>query len=88
MVGVNGTGKTTTIGKMAQMLKFMGKNVMVAAGDTFRAAAIEQLEVWADRAGVPIIKGSIGGDAASVAYSAMEEAKKDVYGQIPDYYLR
>jgi fused signal recognition particle receptor len=77
MVGVNGTGKTTTIGKMAQQLKALGKNVMVAAGDTFRAAAIDQLEVWAARAGVPIIKGAPGSDAASVAFEAMSAAQRN-----------
>jgi len=76
MVGVNGTGKTTTIGKMAQQLKTLGKSVMVAAADTFRAAAIDQLEAWAVRAGVPIIKGAAGGDAASVAFEAIDSANQ------------
>ena len=76
MVGVNGTGKTTTIGKMARQLKTLGKNVMVAAADTFRAAAIDQLNVWAERAGADIVKGAPGSDAASVAYEAIESARK------------
>ncbi|HXV74377.1 MAG TPA: signal recognition particle-docking protein FtsY [Sphingomonadales bacterium] len=75
MVGVNGTGKTTTIGKMAHQLKALGKSVMVAAADTFRAAAVDQLDVWAARAKVPIVKGAPGGDAASVAFAALDAAR-------------
>ena len=75
VVGVNGVGKTTTIGKLAYALKQEGKRVMVAAGDTFRAAAIEQLSVWADRAGVDIIKQTTGSDAAAVIFDAIEAAK-------------
>ena len=74
-VGVNGTGKTTTIGKLASRFQAKGKSVMVAAGDTFRAAAIEQLSIWADRAGVPIVKGEQGADAAGLAFDALEQAK-------------
>lgn len=74
MVGVNGTGKTTTIGKLAQQLKNQGKSVILAAGDTFRAAAIEQLEIWGERVGVPVISTEIGGDAAGLAYDAVDEA--------------
>ncbi len=75
VVGVNGVGKTTTIGKMAYKYKQAGKKVMVGAADTFRAAAIEQLEVWADRAGVPIIKQQHGSDPAAVAFDTIEAAE-------------
>ena len=75
VVGVNGVGKTTTIGKMAYKYKQAGKSVLMGAGDTFRAAAIEQLEIWADRAGVPIIKQKHGADPAAVAYDTIEAAK-------------
>lgn len=75
--GVNGTGKTTTIGKLARQYSEEGKKVMVAACDTFRAAAIEQLDVWAGRAGCPIIRGAENADPASVAYEAMERAKAE-----------
>jgi fused signal recognition particle receptor len=74
-VGVNGVGKTTTIGKMAHMLKSEGKNVILAAGDTFRAGAIEQLEVWGERVGVPVIKQGAGSDPAAVMYDAVQSAK-------------
>ncbi len=76
-VGVNGTGKTTTIGKLAQRFLKEKRKVMLAAGDTFRAAAIEQLTVWGDRAGVPVVSGEQGADAAGLAYEAMERAKAD-----------
>lgn len=75
VIGVNGAGKTTTIGKLAYQLKNDGKKVLVAAADTFRAAAIEQLEVWTDRAGVDIIKHSEGSDPAAVVYDAISAAK-------------
>lgn len=75
VVGVNGSGKTTTIGKLASQLRGAGKSVMIAAGDTFRAAAIEQLQVWGDRAGVPVIAKSVGSDAAGVAFDALEQAR-------------
>lgn len=75
VVGVNGSGKTTTIGKLASQLKAAGKNVMIAAGDTFRAAAIEQLQVWGERAGVPVIAKQVGSDAAGVAFDALEQAR-------------
>lgn len=75
--GVNGAGKTTTIGKIASNMKAEGKSVMIAACDTFRAAAVEQLEVWTDRANCEIIKGSEGADPASVAYEAHEKAKNN-----------
>lgn len=77
MCGVNGTGKTTTIGKLASNYKNEGKHVVVAACDTFRAAAVEQLEVWSQRSGCPIIKGKEGSDPASVAYEAFETAIKE-----------
>ncbi|MGF2615621.1 signal recognition particle-docking protein FtsY [Rossellomorea vietnamensis] len=74
-VGVNGVGKTTTIGKMAHMFKEQGKSVLLAAGDTFRAGAIDQLEVWGQRAEVPVIKHSEGSDPAAVIYDAVQSAK-------------
>ena len=77
VVGVNGAGKTTTIGKLANKFKQQGKKVMIGAADTFRAAAIEQLEVWANRVGVPIIKQRMGSDPASVAYDTLESASKN-----------
>ena len=74
LVGVNGSGKTTTAGKLAQQWQSEGKTVMLAAGDTFRAAAIEQLQIWGERTGTEVIAGSQGGDAAALAYTAMEKA--------------
>ncbi len=74
-VGVNGVGKTTTIGKMAHHFKEQGKSVVLAAGDTFRAGAIEQLEAWGDRVGVPVVKQSEGSDPAAVMYDAVQAAK-------------
>jgi len=75
VVGVNGVGKTTTIGKMAHKYRRAGKKVLMGAGDTFRAAAIEQLEIWADRADVPLIKQKHGADPAAVAYDTIEAAE-------------
>ena len=75
MVGVNGNGKTTTIGKLAAQFKAQGMSVMLAAADTFRAAAVEQLLVWGNRVGVPIVTGAPESDPASVAYKAVEEAR-------------
>ncbi|CAM4498345.1 signal recognition particle-docking protein FtsY [Paenibacillus xylanexedens] len=75
-VGVNGVGKTTTIGKLAHRFKQQGKKVIVAAGDTFRAGAIEQLEVWGQRAGVDVIKQQSGSDPAAVMYDAVQAAKQ------------
>ena len=75
VIGVNGVGKTTTIGKLAARLKAEGKNVVLGAADTFRAAAIEQLEVWAQRAGVHIVKGVEGSDPASVVFDTIASAK-------------
>ena len=74
VVGVNGAGKTTTIGKLAYQLKKQGLSVVLGAADTFRAAAIDQLQVWADRVGVPIIKQSMGSDPASVAFDTLQSA--------------
>lgn len=74
-VGVNGVGKTTTIGKLANKFKSEGKNVLLAAGDTFRAGAIEQLEVWGERVGVDVIKQGAGSDPAAVMYDAVQSAK-------------
>src|SRR5918999_3388870 len=81
VVGVNGTGKTTTIGKLAQKLREHGRSVLVGAADTFRAAAEEQLEIWAERAGADFVGGKRGADPAAVAYDAVEAARargKDV----------
>jgi len=75
VVGVNGVGKTTTIGKLANRLKKDGKRVLMAAGDTFRAAAIDQLEVWGERSGIEVIKHREGADPAAVAYDAVQAAK-------------
>lgn len=75
VIGVNGVGKTTTIGKLASQLKAEGKNVVLGAADTFRAAAIDQLEIWAERAGAPMIKSVEGTDPASVVYDALASAK-------------
>ena len=75
IVGVNGAGKTTSIGKIAHLYKEQGKSVVLAAADTFRAAAAEQLTIWADRAGVPIIKYGEGHDPAAVVYDAIDSAK-------------
>lgn len=74
VVGVNGVGKTTTIGKLAARLNASGKNVVLGAADTFRAAAVEQLQIWADRAGVSIVKQEMGSDSASVAYDTVSSA--------------
>jgi fused signal recognition particle receptor len=76
VIGVNGAGKTTSIGKISAHLKSEGKSVLLAAADTFRAAAIDQLDVWAQRAGVPIIKQNEGADPASVVYDAIAASKK------------
>jgi fused signal recognition particle receptor len=75
MVGVNGVGKTTTIGKLAKKYQQQGKSVMLAAGDTFRAAAVEQLQVWGERNNIPVIAQQTGSDSASVLYDAMDAAK-------------
>ncbi|MFT6269030.1 MAG: fused signal recognition particle receptor [Alphaproteobacteria bacterium] len=75
MVGVNGVGKTTTIGKLAKQFQAQGKSVMLAAGDTFRAAAVEQLQVWGERNNIPVVAQQTGADSASVIYDAIESAK-------------
>ncbi|WP_439124679.1 signal recognition particle-docking protein FtsY [Marivita sp.] len=77
VVGVNGSGKTTTIGKLASQFRAAGKKVVIAAGDTFRAAAVEQLQVWGDRAGVPVLTAPEGSDPASLAFDAMTKAQAD-----------
>jgi fused signal recognition particle receptor len=77
VIGVNGTGKTTTIGKLASALKNSGEKVMIAAGDTFRAAAVEQLQIWGERAGVPVVTQDNGSDAASLAFEAIQKAKDE-----------
>ena len=75
VVGVNGVGKTTTIGKLAHQFKNNGKNVVLGAADTFRAAAVEQLTIWSERVGVPIVKQQMGSDPASVAFDTLQSAK-------------
>ena len=82
-VGVNGVGKTTTIGKIAWRLKQEGNKVLLAAGDTFRAGAIQQLEVWGERVGVPVVSGREGGDPSSVVFDAIKKAKEENF----DYLL-
>uniref|UniRef100_UPI002FD9076D signal recognition particle-docking protein FtsY n=1 Tax=Yoonia sp. TaxID=2212373 RepID=UPI002FD9076D len=77
VVGVNGSGKTTTIGKLASQFKAAGKSVVIAAGDTFRAAAVEQLQVWGQRAGVPVLTAPEGSDPASLAFDAMTQAQAE-----------
>ncbi|MEL6888182.1 MAG: signal recognition particle-docking protein FtsY [Pseudomonadota bacterium] len=77
VVGVNGSGKTTTIGKLASQFRAAGKKVVIAAGDTFRAAAVEQLQVWGERAGVPVLTAPEGSDPASLAFDALTQAQND-----------
>jgi len=77
VVGVNGSGKTTTIGKLAAQFKAAGKSVVIAAGDTFRAAAVEQLQIWGTRAGVPVLTAPEGSDPASLAFDALTKAQAD-----------
>lgn len=77
VVGVNGAGKTTTIGKLASQFRSAGKSVVIAAGDTFRAAAVEQLQIWGQRAGVPVMTAPEGSDPASLAHEALTRAKAD-----------
>jgi fused signal recognition particle receptor len=77
VVGVNGSGKTTTIGKLASQFKAAGKSVIIAAGDTFRAAAVEQLQVWGNRAGVPVLTAPEGSDPASLAFDALTQARAE-----------
>jgi fused signal recognition particle receptor len=77
VVGVNGSGKTTTIGKLAKQYRDAGKKVVMAAGDTFRAAAVEQLRIWGERTGVPVVAREAGADAAGLAFDAFEEARRE-----------
>ena len=77
LVGVNGTGKTTTIGKLARQFRDEGKTVMLAAGDTFRAAAVSQLKIWGERTGCPVVARETGADAAGLAYDALERARRE-----------
>jgi fused signal recognition particle receptor len=77
VVGVNGSGKTTTIGKLAHQLRGAGKSVMLCAGDTFRAAAIEQLQIWGERVGAPIVARGTGADAAGLAFDAYKQAQAE-----------
>ena len=77
VAGVNGTGKTTTIGKLARRLRSDGRRVMLVAGDTFRAAAVEQLTIWGERAGAPVVSRPDGGDPAGLAFDALEQAKAE-----------
>ena len=77
MVGVNGAGKTTTAAKIAARAQAQGKSVLLAAGDTFRAAAVEQLKVWGERLGIPVVSTKIGGDAAGLAYEALARARDE-----------
>ena len=77
MVGVNGTGKTTTIGKLALLWREQGLKPLIVAGDTFRAAAIEQLQIWGERAGCPVIAGAQGADAAGLAFDALAQARAE-----------
>lgn len=79
IVGVNGSGKTTTIGKLAHYYKQRGRKVVLAAGDTFRAAAIEQIQIWGERAGVPVIAGQPGGDSAATAYDGIRACRARGY---------
>ncbi len=77
VVGVNGVGKTTTIGKLAHQFRTAGKNVVLGAADTFRAAAVDQLTIWSERAGVPLVSQGMGADPASVSYETLEYAKRE-----------
>jgi fused signal recognition particle receptor len=77
VVGVNGSGKTTTIGKLAKLFRDDGKKVMLAAGDTFRAAGVEQLKIWGERVGAPVVARETGADAAGLAFDALERARKE-----------
>ena len=77
VVGVNGTGKTTTIGKMAKSFTDDGRRVVLAAGDTFRAAAVEQLKIWGERSGCPVVAGNPGADAAGLAFDALQRAQQE-----------
>ena len=82
VVGVNGTGKTTSVAKLANKLKGEGKSVLLAAADTFRAAATEQLQTWAERIGIKVVIGAVNSDPASVAFSAISNAKQDKFNYL------
>ena len=82
VIGVNGVGKTTTIAKLAGLYKKQGRRVMLAAGDTFRAAASEQLELWAERAGVPLVQAGMGADPAAVIFDAVKSANARGYDMV------
>ena len=88
VAGVNGSGKTTTIGKLAAKLRAEGRTVMLAAGDTFRAAAIEQLKIWSERTGAAFIAREAGADAAGLAFDALAAAKEARHRRAPDRYRR
>jgi fused signal recognition particle receptor len=77
VVGVNGTGKTTTTGKLAQLFTEQGKRVVLAAGDTFRAAAVEQLQIWGERTGTPVVAGGVNADSAGLAFDALTKARAE-----------
>jgi len=77
VVGVNGSGKTTTIGKLAKLWRDEGRRVLIAAGDTFRAAAVEQLQIWGERVGAPVVAKGAGADPAGLAYEALERARAE-----------
>jgi len=77
VVGVNGSGKTTTIGKLSKLMRGEGRKVMLVAGDTFRAAAVEQLKIWGERTGSPVVTGAPNADAAGLAFGALEQARRD-----------
>ena len=82
IVGVNGTGKTTSVAKLANKLKSEGNSVLLAAADTFRAAATEQLQTWAERISITVVKGAVNSDPASVAFSAISNAKQDKFNYL------
>jgi fused signal recognition particle receptor len=84
VVGVNGSGKTTTIGKLASQFKAAGKSVVIAAGDTFRAAAVEQLQIWGKRAGVPVLTAPEGSDPASLAFRRADQGQAERRGSADD----
>ena len=88
VVGVNGSGKTTTIGKLASQFRAAGKRVVIAAGDTFRAAAVEQLQIWGERAGVPVMTAAQGSDPASLAFDALARAEARGGGPAADRHRR
>ncbi len=88
IVGVNGSGKTTSIAKLGKRFTLEGKSVLLGAADTYRAAAVDQLEIWADRLELPIISGQLGGDAGAVAFDTVKAAESRADGYRPDRYRR